>query len=1051
MWELRNSLSRGRISLRRFSLLVTSVLMAFFVATIMPGGIAFADGATRSGDDLVYQGRTFTPAPQEVIDSIKPAGAPANTSGYYVQDQQGGKAHFIYTAGPGAEAKKGFYVSYDFTPPKNFTNPSAPVDIEITEGAATTDGPTSNCADSVTAGIGWIVCPVTTFLAKGMDMLYNIISGFMAVTTVTNDTSSSLYKLWSIVRDIANICFVIAFLVIVYSQITSVGISNYGIKNMLPRLIIAAILVNVSYWICALAVDASNILGSSIHNLFTAIMDKINTGSQYNNVTVPSWEIITAAVLSGGALTAGIGIAIAAHTFTGAIFLLIPFLVGVILAALVALIILAARQALITCLVIISPLAMVAYLLPNTEKLFEKWRSAMMTLLLLFPIFSVIFSGAQLAGLAIIQNAGGSILTIILGMAVQVAPIVVTPMLVKFSGGVISKIAGIVNNPNKGLIDRTRNWSQGMAEERKNKVLAGQTKHFNGRLRKLHAATRALDNRRRYRDGRRKSYEARADNRFAATKYGQAVEAMNRDAANDKQRIENHFADSARGRQLELQARHLGAHKQEIENSLLRSENGKRLTERQHLAEIDKTRVSNEFEQSQYGQRVDRAKRVAESQKKRIENTHQANWDTAIQTDPGLKELELSVKASEVKSVLAKGQVDAMHAEILAKGGESEHVLNLRGVSADTQERVINIARDIKKDGFDAQLTASVKAMAERQAAENKAAILKETAKALDGGPGKVHVITDANGRTKNVVEYAAGIKEEVGKRSVVAQARSESSKFTIDDVKNIESTLDYDISSNPVKLHERFMSAKTDAERVAYTSIMAKRGAPGALNLREMATEMDRRFSQGLIDRTALNDYKELVLAQNPSIMNIGKDLEFYFTNASYGLDDPDPTLAGKIKTFSEIANAASTWGNLSADAFSRMNIINQMQGLRILAHKSPAKYRTLVENLKRSPSAMANMKDDVVQAIKRSADDPYWFKDKFNVPSRDELTEFEQHVLFESPRTEFNERDGYTQDADYWKKKYESQVAKTEKMFKDARARGIDYNTVPEHKPTD
>ena len=123
----------------------------------------------------------------------------------------------------------------------------------------------------------------------------------------------------------------------------------------------------------------------------------------------------------------------------------------------------------------------------------------MMTLLLLFPIFSVIFSGAQLAGLAIIQNAGGSILTIILGMAVQVAPIVVTPMLVKFSGGVISKIAGIVNNPNKGLIDRTRNWSQGMAEERKNKVLAGQTKHFNGRLRKLHAATRALDNRRRYR------------------------------------------------------------------------------------------------------------------------------------------------------------------------------------------------------------------------------------------------------------------------------------------------------------------------------------------------------------------------------------------------------------------------------------------------------------------------------------------------------------------------------------------------------------------------
>lgn len=64
------------------------------------------------------------------------------------------------------------------------------------------------------------------------------------------------------------------------------------------------------------------------------------------------------------------------------------------------------------------------------------------------------------------------------------------------------------------------------------------------------------------------------------------------------------------------------------------------------------------------------------------------------------------------------------------------------------------------------------------------------------------------HGTVKNVVEYAAGIKGDVGRRSVVAQARSESSKFTIDDVKNIESTLDYDIASNPVgtpqALHER-------------------------------------------------------------------------------------------------------------------------------------------------------------------------------------------------------------------------------------------------------
>ena len=777
MWELRNKLSRGRISLRRFSLLVTSVMMTFFVTATALTGTAFAESATRSGDNVVFQGKTLTPAPLAVIDAAKPANAPANTSGYYFNDAQAKKAYFIFTSGPAKDAAKGFYVIYDFTPPQNYSNPSPPTDVDISGTSGPSNGPVSNCSDSVVAGIGWIVCPVVTFLAKGMDMIYGIISNFLVVSTVTNDTSSSIYRLWTIVRDIANICFVIVFLIIVYSQITSIGISNYGIKHMLPRLIIAAILVNVSYWICAVGVDISNILGASIHNIFVGIMEKINTGSQYSNVTVPSWELITAAVLSGGALVAGIGIAIAANTFTGAIFLLIPFLVSVILAALVALIILAARQALITCLIIIAPLAMVAYVLPNTEKYFDKWRSAFMTLLLLFPIFSVIFSGAQLAGLAIIQNAGGNILTIILGMAVQVAPIVVTPMLVKFSGGIIGKIAGIVNNPNKGLIDRTRNWSQGMAQERKNKVLAGQTKHFNGRLGAIHAGTRALDNRRRRIDGKRKAYEAMADNRFAATNQGQMIEAMNRSAANDKQRVENTFASSARGRQLELQSRHLGAEKQEIENSLLRSEGGQRLTQRQHMADIDKTRVSNEFEQSQFGHQVDRAKRVVEAEKKRIENTHQANWDTVVQTDPGLKELELSVKASEVNAALAKGKLDKMHAEIAVKGADSEHVMNLRGANAHLQQGVLDIAKQINRASVEASLTNTAKVSAEQELSSQVNDIMLGNKITVDGIDARTYAA--GIGSTSSVLaEAVARSRKEFGEH--VAQQRELASHFKL-------------------------------------------------------------------------------------------------------------------------------------------------------------------------------------------------------------------------------------------------------------------------------
>jgi hypothetical protein cdiviTM7_01070 len=134
----------------------------------------------------------------------------------------------------------------------------------------------------------------------------------------------------------------------------------------------------------------------------------------------------------------------------------------------------AARQALIIILIIISPLAFVCYLLPGTEKWFKKWRDSFLTMLVFFPAFSVVFGGAQLAGIIIIQNASGSNGAImhVLGMLVQIIPLAITPLIMKFSGGVLGKFAGFVNDTNKGLYDRSKNWSKGRREIIKNNKLA---------------------------------------------------------------------------------------------------------------------------------------------------------------------------------------------------------------------------------------------------------------------------------------------------------------------------------------------------------------------------------------------------------------------------------------------------------------------------------------------------------------------------------------------------------------------------------------------------
>ena len=84
-------------------------------------------------------------------------------------------------------------------------------------------------------------------------------------------------------------------------------------------------------------------------------------------------------------------------------------------------------------------------------------------MLVFFPLFALVFGGSQLAAFLIIQTAT-DINVILLAMFVQVAPLVLTPLLVRFSGSLIGRIAGIVNDPKRGFIDRTRNWAKDRSE-----------------------------------------------------------------------------------------------------------------------------------------------------------------------------------------------------------------------------------------------------------------------------------------------------------------------------------------------------------------------------------------------------------------------------------------------------------------------------------------------------------------------------------------------------------------------------------------------------------
>lgn len=510
--ELLRFPSRGGFSVRSvFIFALTVIVAALLWATFASTPTHAATNATwTDGNALLFDNHAYN-LDESFKDTTGTIPAGAKVYKAPVQTEGTSRTLMVIYFASGVDpptATSANTVTFDYGATSSLSNPHDTQSITVTpKGSDDTLGGEANSSCSV-SGIGWIVCPVSVFLAESMDFIYTGIENFVVTPPLMMQTENNgIYTAWNIARTIANLAFVIAFLIIIFSQLTSMGVSNYGLKKLTPRLVVAAVLVNVSFYISAIAIDISNVIGYSIADIFTQIRESIFalTDDNFAAMNTNPWANITGVVLAGGGVIGGVY-----YLVTAGPFILVTLMVGLALTALFVLLILAARQAVIVLLVIVSPLAFVANLLPNTEKWFEKWRDLFMTMLIFFPAFAAVFGGAQLAGQIIIQNAGGNIITVILGLAVQVAPLVITPYLLKFSGGLIGKIAQIANNPRKGLMDRTKGWQQ-----EKNAIQKGRVQSSRKAIAK---PFQLLENNRRGRKSLTETYQKKADARYDETR-----------------------------------------------------------------------------------------------------------------------------------------------------------------------------------------------------------------------------------------------------------------------------------------------------------------------------------------------------------------------------------------------------------------------------------------------------------------------------------------------------------------------------------------------------
>jgi len=352
---------------------------------------------------------------------------------------------------------------------------STPVAVPTTNNTNTdTPGDQSPTCEISVSPLTWIICPIFNGAKVFSLWIFSILSDHLKVLPVTTvaDPSGkydSLYVVWQSFRDIGDVILVIAVIIIVYSEAVGGSIADaYNVRKMLPRILIAAILINLSIYAVNTLVDIFNILGVGISDLIlrpfqsTDIFHFSPSGSQ--QLGAFGFGMLGAFVGAGGA-SAAVFAAVELHAIGGIfgyVFLLaLPLLVG----ALAIWITVMVRWGLIVLLTLFSPIAFALYALPNTETYFKKWWKLLVQALMVYPVVMVMVAiGSILSAITYKTNSVSGGIT---GFVLQFLPLIATPLAFKISGGILGTISDYLT---KNGMKWTSRITKGARERKKEEL-----------------------------------------------------------------------------------------------------------------------------------------------------------------------------------------------------------------------------------------------------------------------------------------------------------------------------------------------------------------------------------------------------------------------------------------------------------------------------------------------------------------------------------------------------------------------------------------------------
>ena len=290
-----------------------------------------------------------------------------------------------------------------------------------------------------------LICPAMRTTGGLTQAGLNIIQKSMVLNPkFTNSRTKGgfvLYSSWAEFRNISNLILIIAFMLMIAAYVTNRQLDVYNLRKMLPKFIVIAILINASFLIMQLAVDISNIVGVGMFSLLSNIMP-----FKYDVMKTVSTVLAGGLIIGSVALAPLIGIAI-----------LIPIIIGALFSVLVMVVMLAVRDSAFIVLLILTPVALISLLFPNSDRFYQVWKKSIWTILFIPPMIGLMFGGGKFLSGLMFSMGGLLQIFYIVPLAIQfyLLPKILSNS-IKNLPLIGNQIASILNKIPDGVTDKYR-------------------------------------------------------------------------------------------------------------------------------------------------------------------------------------------------------------------------------------------------------------------------------------------------------------------------------------------------------------------------------------------------------------------------------------------------------------------------------------------------------------------------------------------------------------------------------------------------------------------